>query len=249
MATPPNEAPPPPPHPLDQSWYVHQWGKTHGPYTGHRIKRAIEEGKIAESDLVCRAGGSAWVPANADDVIATLFNKPDLSAQRRVAALQKEHVASRELGRGQKGFLLFLAAIIIIGVAYSGSKNTDKKTNTAKNTNIDASTTAPMEVLKFTAQEIFDAYEANEVATDNRLKGHMIEISGVVQSIDKSVWDTMYVRLATTNRFMSANMQVEPQEEPKVAGLRRGQSVVFRCPKMVRWAGSPTGEKCLLISY
>jgi hypothetical protein len=47
---------------------------------------------------------AAWVPANADYVIATFFNKPELSAQRRVAAIQKEHVASRELGRGRKDF-------------------------------------------------------------------------------------------------------------------------------------------------
>jgi hypothetical protein len=244
-------SPPAPPHPLDQSWYVHQWGKTHGPYTGHRIKRAIEEGKIAESDLVCRAGGSAWVAANADEVIARLFEQPDLAAQRRVAALQKESVGSKpkeSLGSKQKGFVFFLGAIaIIIWVASGGS---DKKNSIDASTAAPkASTAAPKEVLRFTSQEIFNAYEANEVATDNRLKGHIIEISGVVQSIDKSVWDTMYVRLVTSNQFMSTNMKVESQEESKVAGLRRGQSVVFRCQKMVRWVGSPTGENCVLISY
>jgi hypothetical protein len=61
---------------------------------------------------------------------------------------------------------------------------------------------APMEVVKTTAQGIFDAYESNEVATDNQLKRKIIEITGRVQSIDKSVWDTIYVSLVTNNEFM-----------------------------------------------
>jgi hypothetical protein len=118
---------------------------------GHRIKRAIEEGKIVESDLVYRAGGSAWVPASADDVIARIFEQPDPLAQRRVVALQKEH-----LGSQQKGVILLIAAIVIIGLAYGGS---EKKTSTnvsapIKETSIDASTAARTEVLRFTAQEI-----------------------------------------------------------------------------------------------
>jgi hypothetical protein len=66
---------PAPPHPLDQRWYVHQQGKTLGPYTGHEIKRAIEQKQILGSDLVYRESGSAWVPAKDDDVVAKLFQE------------------------------------------------------------------------------------------------------------------------------------------------------------------------------
>jgi hypothetical protein len=89
---------------------------------------------------------------------------------------------TKDLSSRQKGVLVLVGAIILI--IWVANRDSDKKNS------IGASTTAPTEVLRFTAQEMFNAYEANEIATDERLKGRIIEISGVVQSIDKSVWDT-----------------------------------------------------------
>ncbi|OIM94702.1 hypothetical protein BLN97_09465 [Bradyrhizobium elkanii] len=102
-------------------------------------------------------------------------------------------------------------------------------------------------MLTATAQELFDAYASNEVATDIRLKGKIIQVSGRIQSIDKSVFDTMYVSLETSNQFMPTKVSPNKQDESKVAALRRGQQVVFRCRQMKRWVGSPMGEDCLLL--
>jgi hypothetical protein len=207
-----------------------------------------------------------------------------------------------------------------------------------------------------TAQQILDYYETNEVATDNWLKGHIIEVAGVVKSDngwigrideDRAIhvghsicgdddprrapsFETMYrtaprtenspggnpplhawlprcralealdrpARLPGYGTILGAppegmptlpplttgtpvpsplrrhllernirewspilifqhenppqenrlNQTLLPREESKIATLRRGQSVVFRCPKMVRWVGSPTGEECILMS-
>jgi hypothetical protein len=109
-------------------------------------------------------------------------------------------------------------------------------------------TSTPTRIVTATEQELFDDYQDNEVATDRQLKGAIIEITGVVEAINKNVWGTIYVNLKTSNQFMPAAMHVAAQEETKVAALRRGQSVVFRCPKMQRWAGSPSGDDCILMS-
>ena len=113
-------------------------------------------------------------------------------------------------------------------------------------------TTPQLEVLKTTPQQLFNAYENNEVAADNWLKGKIIEITGVVQSIDKSILENIFVSLATKNEFLPAKIHygsgISSQEETKIAALRRGQTVVFRCRKMHRWVGSPMGEDCVLMS-
>jgi hypothetical protein len=248
-----------PPHPLDQGWYVHQKDKTLGPYTGHEIKCAIEQRQILETDLVCREGGSEWVPAKNDHIIATLFQPSEPEPALAEPALAEPEPAKPALAEPDwaaklplRPFLLLGAGIIAVTwLIYGGTNDPNKQTanSTASDPRDKVRFAAPTEVLRFSAQEILNAYESNEVATDNRLKGHIIEISGVVQSIDKSVWDTMYVRLQTNNQFKSADMKMDAGEESKVATLRRGQSVVFRCQSMVRWVGSPTGHDCVLMSY
>ena len=41
------------------------------------------------------------------------------------------------------------------------------------------------EVFTTSAKQLFKAYEENEVATDENMKGKLISVNGVVQSIDK----------------------------------------------------------------
>ncbi|MCP1754393.1 OB-fold protein [Bradyrhizobium elkanii] len=154
----------------------------------------------------------------------------------------------REMGFGRKILVGFFGAIGLIWLAGSiGGKtaSTPSGTSTAQSTPVYKP--PPTEILTATAQELFDAYASNEVATDIRLKGKIIQVSGRIQSIDKSVFDTMYVSLETSNQFMPTKVSPNKQDESKVAALRRGQQVVFRCRQMKRWVGSPMGEDCLLL--
>ncbi|MCX0116691.1 OB-fold putative lipoprotein, partial [Escherichia coli] len=42
-----------------------------------------------------------------------------------------------------------------------------------------------------TARQLFKEYEENEVATDEQLKGKLIAVRGIVQSIDKDFTDSI----------------------------------------------------------
>jgi hypothetical protein len=106
----------------------------------------------------------------------------------------------------------------------------------------------PREVLRFTATELFNAYHANEVATDLRLKNKEVIVVGRVASINKNVWNSIYVSLQTPNQFMSANMNLDTTQTDEAAALRKGQQVEIRCKSMNLWVGSPTGNECRLLS-
>lgn len=108
--------------------------------------------------------------------------------------------------------------------------------------------TSATDVVSTTAQELFRMYDNNEVATDNFLKGKIVEVKGMVQSINKDFLDNMYVSLVTPNQFMSANMHVHKSEETTLMSMRKGQIVVFRCAKMTRFVGSPSGDDCVVMS-
>lgn len=95
---------------------------------------------------------------------------------------------------------------------------------------------------------LFREYERNEVATDMRLKGKIIEIQGTITGINKDLWDKAYVTLKTPNEFMSASVRPIEFDIDKIARLVKGQLVTFRCERMQRFMGSPSGSNCALMN-
>ena len=139
------------------------------------------------------------------------------------------------------GKVLLAAGGLILAISMNGGFNTD--------TNSTANIPADMPVISVRAEELFNYYNNNEVQTDLWLKGHMVEISGVVNSITKDAWGYLRVGLMTPNRFESASMQVVESQESQLADLHKGQMVTLRCPKMKRWAGTPYGDDCVLTNH
>ena len=133
------------------------------------------------------------------------------------------------------GFL----ALIVIGIIAGNDENTTSAAGTQEK---------PAEVFKITSTELFNAYEANEVATDENLKGKLIEVSGTVDSIDKDAFDNIVIHLRTPNQFMSTSLQVDESEKGKAIALNKGTKVSIRCDKMMRVMGSPAGRDCVFAS-
>lgn len=104
-----------------------------------------------------------------------------------------------------------------------------------------------VEIVRVSVTDLFNEYDRNEVATDMRLSGKVVEISGAIQSINKNFRDKPYIVLATPNRFMGAHMEPVAADTDKVARLSKGQRVTFRCEKMKRFMGAPNGDNCVLM--
>jgi hypothetical protein len=106
----------------------------------------------------------------------------------------------------------------------------------------------PKEVVKISAGQLFAAYEDNEVATDERLKGKIVEVSGTVQAIDKDAFDNILINLKTSNQFMPAHMKMDDGEKAKAIALKKGAKVAIQCQKMIRMIGTPYGSDCQFVS-
>src|SRR5882762_3743824 len=78
-------------------------------------------------------------------------------------------------GFGKKILIGFFAGVALIFVIGAISDKTPAPTFV---TSPQTYKPSPKEIVTATAQELFDAYESNEVATDIRLKGKIIQISG-----------------------------------------------------------------------
>jgi hypothetical protein len=103
---------------------------------------------------------------------------------------------------------------------------------------------AATDVYRTTAEELFRNYEANEVATDEKIKGRIVEISGTVGSIGKDFTDSVVIGLATSNRYRTAHMFMKTTQRRQAAELSQGMEVTIRCKTMHRILLSPSGGDC-----
>ena len=103
-------------------------------------------------------------------------------------------------------------------------------------------------VYKTTASELYAAYDKNEVATDLKIGGAIIEVTGIIVSIDKDFSGTPVVRLAAVaDGVAHASMYLPKDDTAVAASLSKQELVTFRCDSMRRILSSPAGSDCKLI--
>lgn len=152
--------------------------------------------------------------------------------------------------RGVKGFrphlLGLCGGIVGLFVFAMVASSLDKSSvpNTATSVPATTQTRQAKETVAARAIEIFDDYEANEVAADQKYKGKEIIIVGTVQSIDKDAFNAIVVHLQTRNQFMSVSATLQDKYESEAALMKRGDIVDFSCVGAGRVIGSPILKDC-----
>lgn len=78
------------------------------------------------------------------------------------------------------------------------------------------------------ATTLLSAYQANEVQADALYKGQYFAVSGIVDSISKSIGDTIYIKIGTGAQYDAHSVHCMPSGElaRKAATLSKGQSIV-----------------------
>ena len=86
------------------------------------------------------------------------------------------------------------------------------------------------EYIEVTATELIAAYDENEVAADNKYKGQILTVTGVVGSIGKDIVDDAYVTLkdeSSDYSFTSVQCYFADDNLDDIAGLKEGDRVVI----------------------
>ena len=85
------------------------------------------------------------------------------------------------------------------------------------------------EIIKVSAIQLYDAYQANEVSADAQYKGKTVQISGVVNSIAKDIVDTPYITLKTSeSSFFNVQCVFSKTDEALLTKIQKGQSIVLQ---------------------
>jgi len=114
------------------------------------------------------------------------------------------------------------------------------------------SAVGPRPLYLITAEQLFQAYSANAVATQTRIGNSLIRIAGTVAEIDEDASGHPVVRLLTTHDA-SAEMMLNDDQKAAVAELVKGETVDLQCDKIQRDStqrtiATPRGSGCALVS-
>ena len=104
----------------------------------------------------------------------------------------------------------------------------------------------PKKVERVSAAQLQKDYDDNEVSADLNYKGQEIEVTGQVQSVDKT-WGTMYVYIEV-DWLHSIHCSMKSDQIDGVAALKSGQKVVIRgkCTGML--LGIVSLDKCEIVN-
>ena len=100
--------------------------------------------------------------------------------------------------------------------------------------------------MTVTADQLFDAYDANEVAADREYKGKKLQVHGTVHSVSSDFMDRAVVSLKTSNEFSPVRATGDKAFTRTAASLAKGSSVVLRCTGDGEIIGSPTLDDCTI---
>lgn len=128
-----------------------------------------------------------------------------------------------------------LLILLALGAIISPSQSKKQKENSSNQPSTTQSTPTPevakeptIEYTKITADKLASDYKANEIAADNAYKGKMVEVTGIVDSIGKGLFDEPYITLKTGEVLVNVQCYLKTTEADKAATLTQGQQVVIR---------------------
>jgi len=103
-----------------------------------------------------------------------------------------------------------------------------------------------LEALHVEVDDLFKAYEQNEVAQQAKMVGKEIWAYGVVTAVRLDNSGRAVVMFRTPNQFMPAPFTLLPSETASAGRITPRQVEVVVCKKVVRFLGTPTGSECKL---
>ena len=99
--------------------------------------------------------------------------------------------------------------------------------------------------LTVSSDQLYRAYDANEIGADQQYRDQILRVTGAVQSINKNILDDPYVVLWTPNEFMGTHCQFTG-DGAGLARVSKGDHISVRCRGAGKVVGSPILRDCVL---
>ena len=141
--------------------------------------------------------------------------------------------------------MVFWVFVLFLVSRQDRTEEATKRTEMATNTETAQQQQEPSYTLS--ARQLHDEYKANEVAADMKYKGHIVVISGKIDSIGKDIFDQAYIVVDGESLSGGVHCTFAKDEESSIARLSKGQYVTVKGKVSGGGvAGGPLLDKCTL---
>jgi hypothetical protein len=106
----------------------------------------------------------------------------------------------------------------------------------------------PRTLMLASAKDLYDAYQKNEVAADEKYKGKRLAVFGLIASIEKDALEHMLVKIKAGNELADVVAQMRESEKPKVVQLEKNKKVYVLCEGAGMVLQTPMLDNCNISS-
>ena len=146
-------------------------------------------------------------------------------------------------------FIVF--AFIILGVVVNSFESTDSTTSTNQSTSSKREKKRNMpqapQVVSIDVIQLNAEYAQNEVRTDDKYQGKLMNITGYVSAISKDLIGSVIVNFNTGDSFSPAGMHMRDSENQAAANLNIGQQITVQCASTSYVIGAVVAQDCVFV--
>lgn len=125
------------------------------------------------------------------------------------------------------GVSIAFIALIFFPIIFSGTNSETPQTESTQATTTPTTIATEPPVIDISPDDLYSAYEENEVAADNEYKGKKVKITGTIEDIGKDILDDVYITI-NAGDYDEIQCYFENQKQiDKVATLKSGEEVTI----------------------
>lgn len=148
--------------------------------------------------------------------------------------------------------VLYVFVFLMIIASMGEDKNGENKKSTTQETAVTNDQAQNQQVeqpaIKVSAAQLSEEYNANQVAADAKYKDKTLEISGVIDDIQKDILDTPYIILrGNANSFFGVQCMFSKEDEAKLVNLSKEQNIVLRGNVSSEFIGNVIVRGCSIV--
>lgn len=136
--------------------------------------------------------------------------------------------------------------IAFFALAIFAINSSDKKTESATGEKqIIAEHPIEAPYLPVTSTAYFNKYKENEVAADEIYKSRNLEVTGIVESINKDFSDAVYINLIA-GEYETVKCDISSENTKSPAELKKGQKIILKGRGAGMMIGIPIIQNCII---
>ena len=145
---------------------------------------------------------------------------------------------------------LLVACFTLLAIASSSEEDKDPVATNPEGgvSTAQGKTTAEttVETVKVKAEDLLEAFEANQVNAENQYKGKTLEITGTVDSISKDIMDDTYISLTGKGDFSwSVQCYLTKESIDAAANVKKGDTLTI-CGEYSSFSLNVIVKRCVI---